>query len=342
MLNIAVLFLNGGSPSTAIQPMEIFSYAGVFWNILEDIPAEPLFEVTTASLDGMPVRSSKQVSLTPQCAFSDLDKPDLVFVPSGGLELESLACQGYDVDTIISTNSEVVDWLKEWAAAGIEIAAVCSGVALLAKAGLLDGKQATAHSGLIEKYRRRFPQVDWKPEYLVTDAGNIYCGGGINAAADLTLYLVEKYAGHDAAVQCAKSQLIEMPRTWQIAFTYFAIRTEHDDTQVLSAQEWLQHHFAENVRFETLARNLGMSFRNFTRRFKAATGDTPLNYLHALRVAMAKLRLEKGYSTIQAIADEVGYEDLIFFRKLFKRHTGLTPNDYRNRFGAKKLSLETL
>lgn len=333
VLRIAVLILNGGCASTAILPTEIFRNSGVFWNLLHGKPAAPVFDVTTASVDGNPVRTDPLISVTPQCAFSKLNAPDLIFVPAGGLELEVLTEQGYEIDAVIEKNAEVVGWLKRWAASGTQIAAVCSGVALLAEAGLLDGKRATAHWGLAEIYRRRFPRVDWRHEYLVTDAGDVYCGGGINAAADLALYLVEKFCGRETATQCARALLIEMPRTWQNAFTHFSLRAPHDDEPVHRAQEWLQGHYAQDVHLEALAAHVGMSPRNFARRFKEATGESPLNYLHALRVAMAKRLLESSRLTVQEVSEEVGYADLIFFRKLFKRHAGLSPSDYRKRFG---------
>lgn len=334
MKSVAVLFLRGGAASTAIQPMEIFASSGVLWNLLSGEKETPHFQVTTASADGNAVRTDSHLSITPECSFAELEAPDLVFVPAGGLEFDDLLRDGYDIDAVIARNPEVVDWLPRWAEAGSQVAAACSGVALPAAAGLLDGKCATAHWGLADKYRERFPEIDWREEYLVTDAGDVYCGGGINAAADLSLYLVEKFCGREIATRSAKALLIEMPRTWQNAFTHFSLRSSHDDEPILRAQEWLQHHYAEDVRFDALATEVGMSSRNFARRFKQATGESPLNYLHSLRIAVAKQLLEAGAVTVQEIAERTGYIDLIFFRNLFKRHTGLSPNEYRKRFGA--------
>lgn len=341
MLNVLVLFQKGGCASTAVQPTEIFTYAGVMWNLFNDRPPEPKFRVTTASLDGQPVRIDSTLSLTPHCAFADVPEPDLVFVPAGGLESHVLCRDGYDIDAVIAQNAGVIDWLRHWKDRGTQIAAVCSGVALLAETGLLDGKRATAHWGLAEKYRERFPRVDWRHELLVTDGGDLYCGGGVNAASDLTLYLVEKFCGREVASQCAKALLIEMPRTWQTAFTHFSMRGSHDDKSIHRAQEWLQENYArKDISLETLASNLGMSNRNFARRFKAATGESPLNYLHALRVAVAKQHLEAGRPGIADIADRVGYTDILFFRTLFKRHTGLSPIEYRKRFGNSRTPVE--
>lgn len=333
MKSIAILFLNGGCASTAIQPMEIFNTAGVLWNVLNRERPFPRFQVTTASADGGTVRIDSRLSITPETSFRDLRDPGLIFVPAAGFEFEELACGGYDIDAIIDCNRDALEWLRSWSAQGVEIAAVCSGVALPAAAGLLDGKHATVHWGVAAEYRRRFPQVNWREEFLVTDAGTIYCGGGVNAAADLSLYLVEKFCGRELATQTARALLIEMPRTWQAAFTHFSLRATHDDEAILKSQEWLQQHHSQDLRIDDIAREAAMSTRNFARRFKQATGESPLQYLQSFRIAVAKRLLETTVATINEISHRVGYIDPIFFRALFRRHTGLTPNEYRRRFG---------
>lgn len=330
--SVAVLLIKGGIASTAIQPLDIFTHTGQLWNLLSKEAVKPAFDVTTASLDGNPVCTDRHLSLTPESSFADLDRPDLVFVPAGGCELNMMVRDGYDIDKAIERNQEVIHWLKKWTTQGAKIAAVCSGVLLPAEAGLLDGKMATAHWGLAELYKRRFPQVDWRQEYLVTDAGDIFCGGGGNAAADLSLYLVEKYCGREIAMQTARALVIEMPRIWQNRFMQLPVRVDHGDAQILEAQDWINTHYAGEIHFDALVRKIGMSSRNFSRRFKDATGETPLSYLQNIRIERAKRLLEDTQLAIQNIAEQTGYADLIFFRNLFKRNTGMSPTDYRKRF----------
>ncbi|MBZ6076663.1 GlxA family transcriptional regulator [Microvirga puerhi] len=333
MLRVAVLFLNGGCASTALLPMEIFRNAGVLWNLLNNRAPVPRFHVTTASVRGEPVVTDHLVSLTPSCALEEVDRPDIVFVPAGGLPFETLLRTGYVLEDVIERNRPVIPWLRSWASDGARIAGVCSGVALLAEAGLLDGKRATTHWGLVDSYRSRFPQVDWQPEYLITDSGDVFCGGGINSAADLSLYLVERFSSRDLARECAKALLIEMPRMWQVTFADAALRKDHNDEIIRRAQDWMHEHFCSALSMDAVAARVGMSPRNFIRRFKAATGRTPLSYVHTIRITMAKRFLEDGQQTIQAVSQAVGYDDVIFFRDLFKRHTGLCPTEYRSRFG---------
>jgi transcriptional regulator GlxA family with amidase domain len=134
-------------------------------------------------------------------------------------------------------------------------------------------------------------------------------------------------------MQSAKALLIETPRAWQAGFAIVPLKTEHSDETISTAQEWLHQNFHRDFPLETPARRAGMSLRNFVRRFKQATGDSPLAYLQKLRIAAAKRLLESDHRTMQEISDAVGYEDVAFFRKLFQRHTGVSPSAYQKRFG---------
>ena len=134
-------------------------------------------------------------------------------------------------------------------------------------------------------------------------------------------------------MQSAKALLIETPRSWQAGFGIVPLKTEHSDESVSSAQEWMHQNFHRTFSLEAPAQRVGMSLRNFVRRFKEATGDSPLMYLQKLRVAAAKRLLESDHRTMQEISDAVGYQDVAFFRQLFQRHTGVSPSAYQKQFG---------
>jgi transcriptional regulator GlxA family with amidase domain len=303
VIDVTILFLDGTFPSTAIGPMEVFRHAGLLWNLLTgERPA---------------------ARIQPTAALKDIRKTDLIFIPSTGLSL----------DDVLERNAPVVPWLRRWHRRGAAIASVCSGVSLVAAAGFLDGKRATTHWALAERFREQYPKVRWMPELMVTEDRGFYCGGGVNAAFDLSLYLVEKYCGHDVAMQCAKALLIETPRAWQAGFAIVPLKTEHSDDAISRAQDWLHQNFQQTFPLEAPARRAGMSLRNFVRRFKQATGDSPLLYLQKLRIAAAKRLLENDHRTVQETSDAVGYQDAAFFRSLFQRHTGVSPSAYRRRFG---------
>jgi len=323
MKEVTVLFLDEMFSSTAIGPMEVFRHAGNLWNILTGTRPAPRFHVTTASADGRGVHCDGPIRVQAQAALSDIRKTDLIFIPTTGLS----------VDDVLERNAPVVPWLRRWHNRGVAVASVCSGVGLVAATGMLDGKRATTHWGLADRFRRMYPKVNWMPELMVTEDRGFYCGGGVHAALDLSLYLVEKFCGHDIALQTAKALLIETPRAWQAGFAVVPLKTEHSDEAISGAQEWLHQNFHRTFPLEAPAERARMSLRNFVRRFKQATGDSPLIYLQKLRVAAAKRLLESDHRTMQEISDAVGYQDVAFFRALFQRHTGVSPSAYRERFG---------
>jgi len=323
MVDVTVLFLKETFSSTAVGPMEVFRHAGTLWNILTGKSQHPYFQVTTASADGRLVECDGPIYIKPMAAIRDVRKTDLIFIPTTGL----------GIDDVVERNAPVVPWLKRWHKRGAAIASVCSGVGLVAETGMLDGKRATTHWALAERFREKYPKVKWMPELMVTEDRGFFCGGGVHAALDLSLYLVEKFCGHEIALESSKALLIETPRAWQAGFAVIPLKTEHNDEAISLAQDWLHENFHRTFPLDAPARRAGMSLRNFVRRFKEATGDSPLAYLQKLRVAAAKRLLENDHRSMQEISDAVGYQDVAFFRSLFQRHTGVSPSAYREKFG---------
>lgn len=321
---ITVVLLDQMFSSTATGPMDVFRHAGLLWNVLTGTKKAPRFRVTTASVDGRPVRCDGGIRIRPNTSLRNVGQTDLIFVPAAWLS----------IDGVVKLNAPIVPWLKAQSDRGVAIASVCSGVGLVAAAGLLDGKRATTHWGLAEQFRQKYPRVKWMPELMVTEDRGLYCGGGVNASLDLSIYLVERFCGHELAIQTAKALLIETHRAWQSGFAIIPLKTDHSDDVISSAQEWMHRNFMKTFSLEDLARRVGMSVRNFVRRFKQATGDSPLLYQQKLRIAAAKRILENNHRSMQEISDAVGYQDLAFFRTLFQRFTGVSPSVYRDRFGA--------
>src|SRR5262245_54552916 len=325
LLDVSVILLSDTYASTAIGPIEVFHSAGLLWNALNGTRPNPRFRVTVASLDGRAVNSAYALALAPQVSIRKLKKADIVIVPSCGL----------DLDRELARNTALLPWLQRQAAAGAHIAGICTGVAYLAEAGLLDRRQATTHWALAESFRQRYPNGDCHPDKFITEDRRMLCSGGVYAAMDLSLYLVEKFCGHEVALQCAKALLINMPRSSQAGYAVLPLARPHNDVKVRAAEAYLEKNYAEDISLELLAHKLGMSGRNFSRRFKTATGRLPGNYLQAMRVAIAKQMLEGGARSLQVVSTAVGYHDAAFFRGLFKRSTGMTPGEYRESFAAR-------
>jgi transcriptional regulator GlxA family with amidase domain len=325
MLDVCVVLLDDGYASTALMPIEVFHSAGALWRELKGEQPEPRFRVVTASIDGRAVRSPYAgLSMAPQYAIDEVRKADIVVVPTSGLAL----------DEKLIANSALLPWLKMHYAEGGYIAGVCMGAAYLAEAGLLDGKRATTHWAVAGDLARRWPKVFWQVDHFVTEDSRLLCSGGLTAAADVSLYLVEKLCGHEVAVQTAKSLLLSMPRTHQSGYAVLPLSPPHGDDRIRQVEAFMQSRFADSLTNEALSEIACMSERTFLRRFKAATGRVPAAYLQAVRVEAAKAMLEIEASPVQTVSHRVGYEDVSFFRTLFKRETGMTPAEYRSRFAS--------
>ena len=321
MKKVTILALFNTMASTVIGPMDIFFQAGVIWNYFQGEKPRPFFKTQIVTTDGKPFKCLNGTIMTPDGSIHDVDSTDLIIVSSI-----------VDIEKTMEYQGEVLDWLKHHYGQGTHIATICTGAFVLAETGLLDGKTATTHWGAADEFRQRYPRIDLKPERLITDEGDLFCSGGMNAGSDLSLYLVEKYCGHEVALQSSKTMISDIGRTLQTPYSIFQFQKDHNDTQVLSVQKLMEENFDKSYPYEELARRFGMSRRTFERRFKAATGDTPLVYLQRVRVEAAKNMIETQNLSFDEIAYSVGYEDSSAFRKIFLKQTGLRPTEYKRRF----------
>jgi len=324
-LEVAIVMFDDGLSSTAVMPTEILHCAGSLWNTLNKEAPKPAFHVRTVSIDGRPVQSPYGFAITPETTIDAIDHADIVIVPTSGL----------DLDLKLVENSALLPWLRRHHAQGAYIVGVCMGAAYLAAAGLLDGKIATTHWAVCDDIARRFPGVRWQPEYFVTEDQRLLCSGGVGSAIDISLYLVEKFCGHEVALHTAKALLLPMPRLHQqqSGYAMLPISQAHDDSRIRAIETYLQDNFREEVSIQSLAERACMSERTFVRHFKTATGKLPAAYIQALRIEAAKAMLEREDRSVQAVAAAIGYNDIAFFRCLFKRATGMTPQQYRASFG---------
>ena len=321
MKQITILALDDAAATTITGPYDVFCLAGVLWNLGHKQKLTPQFEVEIVSPRGEPVHCLNNLTLMPHRAMTEVGKCDLVLVSAI-----------FDIAKTLEHQGEIIDWLKERHRAGAMLASVCTGSFALAETGLLDGKIATTHWRTADEFRTRYPRVHLKPEQLITDAGDIFCSGGFNSSIDLANYLVEKICGREIAVQCAKSLVHDIGRCSQTPYSVFHFQREHEDEAILKAQDILENRYNKNVGIESLAQECGMGRRTLERRFKAATGDTPVLYLQRVRVEQAKRLLEMEGKCFNEISWQVGYEDPGFFRKLFTKHTTLRPSEYRAKF----------
>ena len=321
MKNVTILAMFNTMASTVTGPMDIFYQAGVLWNFFNRETVTPYFKVKIVSSNGAPFRCLNGARIIPEHAMHEVHDTDLIIVSSI-----------LDIDRTLQVQAEVVDWLVEQRQRGAHIATICTGAFVLAETGLLDGKTATTHWGYADQFRKRYPKINFKPERLITDEGDLFTSGGYTAGIDLSLYLVEKYCGHEVALQSAKSVMADIGRTSQAPYAIFQSQKDHNDEQILAVQAWIEENFQQSFNYNSLSHDHGMSRRTLERRFKAATGDTPLIYQQRIRVEAAKKMLEEAGQSFDEITYQVGYEDSSSFRKVFIKQTGLRPTEYRHKF----------
>lgn len=321
MKKVTFLALRNTMASAFVGPLDVFYQAGVMWNYFNGEKLTPFFDVKVVTTLGEPFKCLSGVRIVPDGSIYDVEDTDLIVVSSI-----------LDIDRTMRDQGEVIGWLLDHYREGTHIATICSGAFVLAETGLLDGKTATTHWAFADQFQRRYPQIELKPDRLITDEGDLFCSGGYNAGTDLSLYLVEKYCGHEVALQSSKSLISDIGRTSQSPYAIFQHQKNHHDDQILAVQEWIEDNFDKNFNYDTLASKNGMSRRTLERRFKTATGETPLTYQQCIRVEAAKHLLEDGNRSFDEITFQVGYEDSSSFRKVFIKQTGLRPTEYRKKF----------
>ena len=225
------------------------------------------------------------------------------------------------------------EWLRRQHQSGVRLASICAGAFLLAETGLLDGRTATTHWLYVERFNARFPAVRLDADQLLIDGEDLVTAGGLMAWTDLGLRLVDRYLGAKRMLDTARILVIDPPGRQQRYYSAFSPRLSHGDSAVLAVQEWLQETGAQDIALATLAQRAGLEQRTFLRRFRQATGMTTTAYCQQLRVGRARELLQASRLPLERVAWEVGYSDPGAFRKVFTRVVGLSPGDYRRRFG---------
>jgi transcriptional regulator GlxA family with amidase domain len=213
------------------------------------------------------------------------------------------------------------------------VSSACSGAALLASAGLLARHRVTTCWWLVPWFATRFPDVTLVADRLVMIDRDRWTAAAGSAYIHLGLALVRHFAGTQIANTTARLMLVEQRRGSQSPFIMPAnLPEDAADPLIQRATEHLRTHATDRFSTVTLSRALNVSERTLSRRFQSALGMTPLTYLQTQRVARAKQLLELGSTPLDQIVVECGYEDVSSFRKLFSRHVGMTPREYRSRF----------
>jgi transcriptional regulator GlxA family with amidase domain len=253
---------------------------------------------------------------------TDVKKTDLIVI---------CACRG-NMDEVIEWNQPLLEWVKEMHAHGAEVASLCMGAFLLADTGLLDNKPCTTHWMGHELFAQMFPQVNLMAYNIITEDRGVYTSGGAYSFLNLLLHLVEKFNGRDAAIFVSKMFEIDVTRRSQQPFVIFNQQKTHQDNDIMKVQTFIEENYNGKLSIQALADSVAMSKRSFIRKFKQATSNTPLEYIQRVKIEAAKKQFESQLVNVKEVMYQVGYNDPKAFRDIFKRHTGLSPNDYKTRY----------
>jgi transcriptional regulator GlxA family with amidase domain len=314
-MHITLLFADQCSAASATTALELLTAANLFGGA-------PVFDVVTASLDGRPVDTLRGQTLQVDAALGEIAHTDLVLIPGFLFTLRE-ALPGF---------GRYADWLRRQHAQGAVLATMCTATFLLAETGLLSGARATTHWAFADLFRKRYPEVRMDERETLCEDNRLITSGGASAAMDLLLHLIRRYGSLELAQKCSRYLLIDNARSEQSVFVMWSMPKSHGDAGILRVQNWLEEHYQQPLAMEELAARFGFGVRNFMRRFKEATGYTPLAYLQTLRLEKAKHLLESTRMSLDAITFKVGYEDSNSFRRLFQQRVGLLPALYRKKF----------
>ncbi len=284
--------------------------------------------IASASVRREAVKTRSGFTLQADLVLDNIAHTDMVIIPS----------LWRNPRPILRKHPEIVAWLKALNEQGTTLIAVGTGVCFLAEAGVLSGKAATTHWHYFDQFQRDYPDIDLKRQYFITQAGNIYCAASVNAVADLTVHFIHRTYGKDIANQVQRNFSHEIRRPYESTSFYDDKYRLHPDESIVQAQIWLQDNSQREIFLKDVAARFDMSVRSFNRRFKAATGKTPLQYLQEIRIDMAKDLLQTSNLSVSEIAYKVGYQDIGFFSSLFKKQLSTTPSEYRSIVRAKLFS----
>lgn len=307
--------------------VDVLLAAGNIWQTLVRVdPVRSLFRVRILSPSGEPFACGHGIPVNPELSVEQNPLSQIVILPELWL--------GPD-EHLKGRYPELMDWIRRQHESGASIYSACSGAVMLAETGLLNECEATSHWGYQDLFRKYYPMVRFRPEpnlAFADPAGQIVTAGGTTSWHDLAIHIIARHCSPGEALRIAKVYLLKWHGEGQLPYETLVRSNPHADSVVRNCENWLAVHFQKHAVIHQVVELSNIPERTLKRRFKIATGSSLIDYLQNIRVEEAKRLLEFGKLPVDEISIEVGYEDSSFFRRLFKRRTGLTPSQYRRMF----------
>lgn len=319
MKHVSILAAETAVIEAIADPRYMFNAVNQF---LQSAGKQPLFKVEVIGTKSEVRLENSLFSVHTDRLLNEVEQTDLIFIP---------ALSG-DMTRAVNQNRDLIPWIRDQYQKGAEVASLCVGAFLLASTDLLSGRKCSTHWGFANEFREMFPDVELVDGSIVTEVNGIYSSGGANSYWNLLLYLVEKYTDRDTAILASKYFAIDIDRESQSAFMMFQGQKEHDDPEILKAQEYIEVNYQNRITVDELAGNFAIGRRSFERRFKKATSNTVIEYIQRIKIEAAKRSFESSRKNIHEVMFDVGYTDTKAFRDVFRKVTGLTPVEYRNKY----------
>ena len=324
---IALLAAPETSAAVLYGLYDVLSSVGPMWpDMTAAESGDAMLDVSIVAATGAPFRCFGNIPVEPHAGIADYDEFDAVIV-----------CDMYTpIDTPPRGRfAEETRWLRRMHERGTLVATVCTGSLLLAESGLLDGRSCAGHWAYRDLFRSAYPRIRFDAGAILdlsSEDDGLITAGGVTAWQDLALRLIARLCGPDHAARTAKVYLLAGHEEGQLPFSAMSRRVRNGDSVIRDCLAWIADHSAIPKPVTAMADHSGLTSRTFARRFRAASGQRPIDHVHALRIERARMLLESGSDGVDDVGFSVGYEDPSFFRRLFKRTTGMTPAAYRRKY----------
>ena len=315
------------SPSVLYGLFDVLSTAGAMYcEMTSGRTGDEVLDVRIVAATPEPFRCFGNIMVEPHDGIDALDAADFIIVCDMYTPIDTPPRGLYDRE---------IDWIKRLYTKGATVSSVCSGSLVLAEAGLLDGEEASGHWAYRDLFREHYPKVKLCLGEILCFAGEgdrIVTTGGVTSWQELALYVIARLGGPEHAIQAAKIHILSGHSEGQLPYSVITHRVQHADGVIAECQAWIAENYALDNPVASMTARSGLKPRTFARRFRAATGYQPMDYVQATRIEEAKQLLEANYANVEEIGHLVGYEDPTFFRRLFKRRVGMTPAACRKKF----------
>lgn len=319
MKHISILVPKGAVLGSVEGPRQVLTEVNKY---LTNLGKPALFNVQLVGLAEEVSAAGGKYTVYTDARLDDIRRTDLIIVP---------ALDG-DLQKTVEMNQDFIPWIVKHHRKGAEVGSLCVGAFLLASTGLLNGKQCATHWMAAREFRQLFPEVNLVEDRIITDEAGLYSSGGAFSYLNLILYLIEKYAGRPVAVFMSKAFQIEIERRSQSPFIVFHGQKEHGDETIRKAQEYIEDKVEEKLTVEEIADRFALGRRNLERRFRRATANSVVEYIQRVKIEAAKMSLESSRDNVNEVMYRVGYSDPKAFRLTFKKLTGLSPIEYRQKY----------